>query len=80
MSIKEIDAEIERIEAEIERYDYYIQRIHQNMLGELLASYGGRTTGHSADDVFLKECVEMKEILTKKLNFLRKHQHENKGD
>lgn len=79
MSIKEIEAEIEKIEAEIERYDYYIQRIHQNMLGELLASYGGRTTGHSADDVFLQECIKMKEILTIKLKFLREHLHEDKG-
>ena len=50
MSIKEIKEEIAYC-------DYCIQRIQQNMLGELLASYGGRTTGHSADGAFLEEYI-----------------------
>ena len=70
---------IEEIKEEIAYYDYYIQRIQQNMLGELLASYGGRTTGHSADGVFLQEYIKKKEELTKKLEALI-HQNEDKGE
>ena len=68
---------IEEIKEEIAHCDYCIQRIQQNMLGELLASYGGRTTGHSADCVFLQEYIKKKEELTKKLEELT-HQHEEK--
>ena len=70
---------IEEIKEEIEHCDYCIQRIQKNMLGELLASYGGRTTGHSADSLFLQEYIERKEALTKKLEQLT-HQHEDKGE
>lgn len=70
---------VEQIKEEIAYCDYCIQRIQQNMIGELLASYGGRTTGHSADNVFLQEYIERKEALNKKLNKLT-HQHEDKGE
>ena len=59
---------IEEIKKEIAHCDYCIQRIQQNMLGELLASYGGRTTGHSVDGVFLQEYIERKEVLQKQLD------------
>lgn len=70
---------VEQIKEEIAHCDYCIQRIQQNMIGELLASYGGRTTGHSVDNVFLQEYIERKEALNKKLNKLT-HQHEDKGE
>ena len=59
---------IEEIKKEIAHCDYCIQRIQQNMLGELLASYGGRTTGHSADGMFLQEYIERKDVLQKQLD------------
>ncbi len=70
---------IEEIKEEIAHCEYCIQRIQQNMLGELLASYGGRTTGHSSDNVFLQEYINKMEALTKKLQQLT-HQHEDKGE
>ena len=67
---------IEEIKEEIAHCDYCIQRIQQNMLGELLASYGGRTTGHSADSLVLQEYIERKAFLKEQLT----HQHEDKGE
>lgn len=59
---------IEEIKEEIAHCDYCIKRIQQNMLGELLASYGGRTTGHGADNVFLQEYIDRKDVLQKQLD------------
>lgn len=67
---------IEEIKEEIAHCDYCIQRIQQNMLGELLASYSGRTTGHSADNLFLQEYIDRKAFLEEQLT----HRHEDKGD
>lgn len=69
---------VEQIKEEIAHCDYYIQRIQQNIMGELLANYGGRTTGHSADNAFLQEYIERKEELNKKLNKLT-HQSTSKS-
>lgn len=65
---------IEEIKEEIAKCDYYIERIQMNMLGELLANYGGRTTGHSADGKYLQEYVARKEALQKQLDKKLKEQ------
>lgn len=58
---------IEEIKEEIKHCDYCIMRIQQNMLGELLANYGNRTTGHSCDNIFLQEYIDKKRNLEEKL-------------
>lgn len=66
---------IEEIKEEIAHCDYCIQRIQQNMLGELLANCGNRTTGHSNDNIFLQEYIERKAVLEKKLKELEGKQN-----
>ena len=67
---------IEEIKEEIAHCDYCIQRIQQNMLGELLSNYGDRTTGHSSDSLFLQEYIDRKTFLEEQLT----HQHKYKGE
>lgn len=60
MTTKQIECRIEELEAIIERVQY-------NLVGELLASYGGRTTAHANDSIFLKEYEDELYDLKKKL-------------
>lgn len=63
MTTKQIELRIEELEA-------IIERVHYNLVGELLASYGGRTTAHANDSIFLKEyedeLYDLKEKLKEK--------------
>ena len=66
---------IEEIKEEIAHCEYCIRRIQQNMLGELLANYGNRTTGHSNDNIFLQEYIDRKAGLEKKLKEIKGEQN-----
>lgn len=61
----------EELKKRIAELEYIIKRIETNMFGEMLASLGGRTTGHSNDWFLLEQYKKEKTEAEAKLKELQ---------